>query len=75
LKEFPSLPYPKGYILEQLGNRLIYDERNYNNYTLKEEFEELFKSLTGKYMSFSYNHIQVLCFPSINILLIIIFCF
>jgi hypothetical protein len=47
LTEFSSLPYPKGYILEQLGNRLIYDERNYDTATLKAEFEELFASLTG----------------------------
>jgi hypothetical protein len=52
LKEFPSIPYPKGYILEQLGNRLIYDERNYDTDTLKAEFEELFTSLTGNYIFF-----------------------
>jgi len=47
LKEFSSLPYPKGYIMEKLGNRLIYDERNYNIDALKAEFQELFTSLTG----------------------------
>jgi hypothetical protein len=51
LKDFPSLPYPNGYVLEQLGNRLIYDERNYNIDALKAEFQELFTSLTG--MQFS----------------------
>jgi hypothetical protein len=38
LKEFKSIPYPKGYVLEQLGNRLIYDERNYDVTSQKEEF-------------------------------------
>ncbi|MCI06101.1 helicase-like protein, partial [Trifolium medium] len=47
LREFGSMPYPKGYVLEQLGNRLIYDERNYDVPTLKEEFAELSASLTG----------------------------
>jgi hypothetical protein len=50
LKDFKSLPYPKGYILEQLGNRLIYDERNYDTSTLKVEFQQLFSQLTGKFM-------------------------
>jgi len=50
LKEFKSLPYPKGYILEQLGNILIYDERNYDIPTLQAEYEELFASLTGIFM-------------------------
>jgi len=47
LKEFKSLPYPNGYILQQLGNRLIYDERNYDTPTLKAEFQQLFSQLTG----------------------------
>jgi hypothetical protein len=48
LKEFPSLPYPKGYILDQLGNRLIYDERSYDTTALKVEHQQLFSTLTGK---------------------------
>ncbi|XP_045792199.1 uncharacterized protein LOC123886981 [Trifolium pratense] len=48
LKEFGSMPYPKGYVLEQLGNRLIYDERNYDIQALKEEFAELSASLTDE---------------------------
>jgi len=47
LKEFASLPYPDGYVLEQLGNRLIYDERSYDTGSLQIEFQELFSSLTG----------------------------
>ncbi|CAH9113009.1 unnamed protein product, partial [Cuscuta epithymum] len=30
LKDYPSIPYPNGYITEQLGNRLIYAERDYD---------------------------------------------
>lgn len=47
LKDFASLPYPNGYVLEQLGNRLIYDERSYDIGTLQTEFQDLFSSLTG----------------------------
>jgi len=47
LKEFKSLPYPDSYVLEQLGNRHIYDERNYDIQTLKEEFKQLYSTLTG----------------------------
>jgi hypothetical protein len=47
LKDFPSIPYPKGYVLEQLGNRLILDERSYDTANLKLEFQQLFSSLTG----------------------------
>jgi hypothetical protein len=47
LKQFPCIPYPKGYVLEQLGNRLIYDERNYNVESQKQEFAQLSASLTG----------------------------
>jgi hypothetical protein len=47
LSEFESMPYPKDYITAQLGNRLIYDEHNYNVEDLKVEFQELFNLLTG----------------------------
>jgi hypothetical protein len=47
LKEFKCMPYPEAYVLEQLGNRLIYDERNYNVDSIKEEFTQLFAALTG----------------------------
>jgi hypothetical protein len=49
LKEFKTMPYPKGYVLEQLGNRLIYDERNYDIQNQKDEFEQLHAALTGCY--------------------------
>ncbi|XP_050895980.1 uncharacterized protein LOC127102683 [Lathyrus oleraceus] len=44
LKDFRPIPYPNGYVLEQLGNRLIYDERNYNVSALKTEFANMFAS-------------------------------
>ncbi|KAF1869548.1 hypothetical protein Lal_00017123 [Lupinus albus] len=40
------MPYPKGYITSQLGNRLIYDELNYDTNELKDNFNLLFQSLT-----------------------------
>ncbi|XP_045797949.1 uncharacterized protein LOC123892172 [Trifolium pratense] len=51
LREFGSMPYPRGYVLQQLGNRLIYDERNYDVASLKEEFAELSASLTDEQRS------------------------
>ncbi|GAU49007.1 hypothetical protein TSUD_284940 [Trifolium subterraneum] len=41
LNFFVGMPYPNGYVLEQLGNRLIYDERNYDVESLKEEYAQL----------------------------------
>jgi len=71
LKDFPSLPYPQGYVLEQLGNRLIYDERNYNTDTLKVEFLELFSSLTSIYrlilrVVFLKCSICIFCYPKLT---------
>jgi hypothetical protein len=43
------MPYTKGYVLEQLGNRLIYDERNYDIQDQKDQFEQLHAALTGCY--------------------------
>lgn len=47
LTEFKPMPYPKDYVTAQLGNRLIFDERNYDVQMQKDEFDTLFKSLTG----------------------------
>lgn len=47
LKDYKGFPYPEGYIVEQLGNRLIYDELNYNVNELDAEFQQLFATLTG----------------------------
>ncbi|XP_058727499.1 uncharacterized protein LOC131598990 [Vicia villosa] len=49
LKDFSPIPYPDAYVLEQLGNRLIYDERNYDTASMNSEFENLFAALTGNY--------------------------
>jgi secreted Zn-dependent insulinase-like peptidase len=45
----PSMPYPNEYIGAQLGNKLIYDEKNYDKEQLHQEYEKLYASLTGKY--------------------------
>lgn len=58
LKEFPCIPYPKGYVLEQIGNRLIYDEWNYDPTLSKQEFAELHASLTGNIRQSSYDKIE-----------------
>jgi hypothetical protein len=42
------MPYPKDYVTAELGNRLIYDENNYDVQVQKREFNELYKSLTGE---------------------------
>jgi hypothetical protein len=47
LAEFKCMPYPKDYITADLGNRLIYDEHHYDVDAQRQEFERLFKSLTG----------------------------
>jgi hypothetical protein len=47
LTDFPDIPYPSNYVTAELGNRLIYDELNYDVHQQKEEFNELYKSLTG----------------------------
>jgi hypothetical protein len=41
------MPYPKGYVIEQLGNRLIYEERNYDPVQQLQEFNDLYRNLTG----------------------------
>lgn len=47
LKDYAGMPYPKGYVVEQLGNRLIYEERDYDSNEQLQEFNDLYKSLTG----------------------------
>lgn len=59
LKEFSSLPYPDGYILDQLGNRLIYDERNYDVDALKTDFQLLDSQLTGTLKLYSFLNIKI----------------
>lgn len=48
LKEFPSIPFPKGYISNVAGNRLIFAERDYDVDELRTQFETGYNSLTGK---------------------------
>jgi len=48
LKEFKGFPYSSNYVMEELGNRLIYDELNYDVDALQLEFQRLFCNLTGK---------------------------
>ncbi|KAF1888371.1 hypothetical protein Lal_00036243 [Lupinus albus] len=42
------MPYPNGYMTSQLGNKMIYDELNYDTIKVKENFNLLFQSLTVK---------------------------
>ncbi|KAF1866031.1 hypothetical protein Lal_00013467 [Lupinus albus] len=42
LKDFLSMSYPNGYITSQLGNKLIYDELNYDTVELKVKFNLIF---------------------------------
>ncbi|KAF1870834.1 hypothetical protein Lal_00030144 [Lupinus albus] len=48
LRDYPPMPYPKGYITSQLGNRLIYDELNYDTTELNDNFNLIFQSLTDE---------------------------
>jgi hypothetical protein len=47
LTDFPCIPFPNNYVTAELGNRLIYDELDYDVNQQKQEFENLFQSLTG----------------------------
>ena len=47
LKDFKPIPYLDIYVLQQLGNRLIYDERNYDVSTMKNEFTNIFGGIRG----------------------------
>ncbi|GAU49129.1 hypothetical protein TSUD_376720 [Trifolium subterraneum] len=48
LSDFPCIPYPNNYVTANLGNRLIYNELNYDVQEQKEQFQKLFKSLTDE---------------------------
>lgn len=48
LKDYPGMPYPNGYVAEQLGNRFIYEERAYNHNEQLQEFNGLYRSLTDE---------------------------
>ncbi|XP_058726700.1 ATP-dependent DNA helicase pfh1-like [Vicia villosa] len=51
LTDFKPIPYPDGYVLQQLGNRLIYDERSYDVPTMRTQFTSLFNALTDEQRS------------------------
>ncbi|XP_058784469.1 uncharacterized protein LOC131659274 [Vicia villosa] len=48
LKDFKPIAYPDDYVLQQLGNRLIYEERNYDIDLMKSEFHNLFTAPTDE---------------------------
>ncbi|KAF1859858.1 hypothetical protein Lal_00028041 [Lupinus albus] len=50
IRDYPSMPYPEGRITSQLGNRLIYAERDYDKEELKAEFIHCFNLLTDEQM-------------------------
>ncbi|MCH79297.1 helicase-like protein [Trifolium medium] len=47
-KDFPTMQYPNGYVTETLGNRLMYDEKDYNAAEQLIEFNKLYASLTDE---------------------------
>ncbi|XP_045810788.1 uncharacterized protein LOC123905205 [Trifolium pratense] len=51
LTDFPCLPFPNDYVTAELGNRLIYDELNYDVHQQREEFLQLYQSLTDEQRS------------------------
>jgi hypothetical protein len=53
LKEYPTMPYPKDYVRGQFGNKLIYEELDYDQAIQQQQFQELFSSLTG-YLIYIY---------------------
>ncbi|KAF1864463.1 hypothetical protein Lal_00021886 [Lupinus albus] len=58
LKDYPPMPYPNGYITSQLGNRLIYEELNYDTTELKEKINLIYKSLTEEQSKIFHTIIQ-----------------
>ncbi|XP_058753699.1 uncharacterized protein LOC131626879 [Vicia villosa] len=48
LSDFVGMPQPNGYVVQQLGNRLIYDERNYDIIEQSQEYNTLYQHLTDE---------------------------
>ena len=46
-REFKNMPYPDGYVTDFFGNKLIYDEKNYDPVLPKKKFQQMLRSLTG----------------------------
>ncbi|XP_058746103.1 uncharacterized protein LOC131618973 [Vicia villosa] len=51
LHEFKDMPYPDSYVTRHVGNRLIYDEHDYNADNEREKFQNLFAALTDEQRS------------------------
>ncbi|XP_058750081.1 uncharacterized protein LOC131623071 [Vicia villosa] len=47
LHEFKDMPYPDAYVTRHVGNKLIYEEHDYNTENERENFNNLFCALTG----------------------------
>ena len=48
LKQFPTMPYPDGYVIAQYGNKLVYSELDYNPISEENVFQKNYNSMTGK---------------------------
>ncbi|WJX34170.1 DNA helicase [Trifolium repens] len=48
LRQFKCLPYPEGYVTPFLGNRLIYEERNYDPVEKDLIYQQLSASMTDE---------------------------
>ncbi|XP_058759288.1 uncharacterized protein LOC131632565 [Vicia villosa] len=48
LKDFKPMPYPKDYVVSFIGNRLLYEERQYNVVEQQQLFANLYSSLTDE---------------------------
>ncbi|XP_058726583.1 uncharacterized protein LOC131597942 [Vicia villosa] len=48
LKDFKPMPYPKDYVVSFIGNRLLYEERQYNVMEQQQIFDNLYSSLTDE---------------------------
>ncbi|KAK7303140.1 hypothetical protein RJT34_14041 [Clitoria ternatea] len=48
LRDFPSMPYPRGHVPSHYGNRLIHAEMDYDKESLKVEFNCYYASLTNE---------------------------
>ncbi|XP_058783166.1 uncharacterized protein LOC131657824 [Vicia villosa] len=48
LSNFPGMPKPQGYVPEEFGNKLIYEERSYNPVEQLQEFNALYQNLTDE---------------------------
>ncbi|XP_050887928.1 uncharacterized protein LOC127093069 [Lathyrus oleraceus] len=59
LHEFTCMPYPDSYVTKHVGNRLIYDELDYNAEKEQKNFEELFHALTDEQLAIYHTIMDV----------------